>query len=272
MIREAVVDNLKVKIYESRVGMGAGMGKEVVEKIKFLLSRKDSVNIIFAAAPSQNEFLDFLSRNEEVDWGGVNAFHMDEYVGLAEHAPKRFSNFLKEKLFDKVSLGSVHYLNANAGNLSRECEKYADLLKQYPTDIVCMGIGENTHIAFNDPHVADFKDLEIVKVVNLDDACRQQQLNDGCFDHLEMVPSHALTLTVPALLSAEYIYCIVPGKNKSEAVYFTLKEKISEKCPASILRRHRDSVLFLDADSSAKVYGTSSSPLDIINFNQCQHE
>jgi glucosamine-6-phosphate deaminase len=210
------------------------------------------VNIIFAAAPSQNEFLDFLSHIEDVDWGGVNAFHMDEYVGLAEHAPQRFGNFLKERLFNKVPLGSVHYLNGNAGNLQKECERYAALLKQYPADIVCMGIGENTHIAFNDPHVADFKDLEKVKVVNLDEVSRQQQVNDGCFENLEMVPSHALTLTVPALFSAEYIYCIVPGKNKSEAVYSALREKISETYPATILRRHRNNVLFLDADSSAK--------------------
>lgn len=259
MVKETVIDNLKVKIYESRIAMGAEMARMVVEKIKFLLARKDSVNIIFAAAPSQNEFLESLSREKGVDWGWVNAFHMDEYVGLNENAPQRFGNFLKEKIFNKVPFRSIHYLNGNAGNLQWECQRYSELLKKYPADIVCMGIGENTHIAFNDPHVADFKDLKKVKVVNLDEACRQQQVNDGCFGQSDAVPSHALTLTVPALLGASYIYCMVPGKNKAEAVSYTLREEISEKYPSTILRRHKNSILFLDGDSSAKLADMLSS-------------
>lgn len=259
MIQETIVDKLKVRIYESRTAMGAEMAKMVIEKIKFLLTRKEMVNIIFAAAPSQNEFLDSLVREKGVDWGWVNAFHMDEYVGLTETAPQRFGNFLKEKLFDKIPFRSVHYLNGNAANLQLECQRYSDLLKKYPVDIVCMGIGENTHIAFNDPHVADFKDINKVKVVDLDEACRQQQVNDKCFANLNEVPKHALTLTVPSLLAADYIFCMVPGKNKSEAVAFTLKEEISEKYPSTILRRHKNSVLFLDKDSSAKSLNALSS-------------
>lgn len=252
-MNEFKIDSLQVKIFETRNEMGVNAAMQVAQKIKSLLDKKEYVNIIFAAAPSQNEFLQSLVEQKGIDWGRVNAFHMDEYVGLPDDAPQRFGNFLKDKIFNKLSFASVHFLDGTAKNPQQECRRYADLLAKYPTDIVCMGIGENTHIAFNDPHVADFKDTEMVKIVSLDSACRQQQVNDKCFEKIEWVPSSAITLTIPALLSAAYIYCIVPGKNKASAVNLTLTEEISEKYPASILRRHKNSQLFLDKDSSAKL-------------------
>lgn len=249
---EFKVDSLVVKIFPTRREMGEKAAVEVAGKIKDLLEKKEQVNIVFAAAPSQNEFLHFLVEQKGMNWSRVNAFHMDEYIGLPDDAPQNFGNFLKEKIFDKIHFGSVHLLRGRATDPKLECKRYADLLASYPTDIVCMGIGENTHIAFNDPHVADFKDKELVKIVDLDNACRQQQVNDGCFEKIEQVPNEAVTLTIPALLNAKFIYCIVPGKNKSNAVSLTLTQEISEKYPASILRRHQNSQMFLDDDSAAK--------------------
>jgi glucosamine-6-phosphate deaminase len=178
---------------------------------------------------------------------------MDEYIGLPENDPRTFASFLKEKIFDKLPFHSVNYLNGNAPDLEAECKRYADLLTQYPTDIICMGIGENGHIAFNDPHVADFNDPLLVKVVSLDAECRQQQVHDKCFDLLNEVPTHAITLTVPALMDSKYIYCMVPGEKKAKAVFNTLNAEINEKCPATILRRHENAMLFIDKDSGAFV-------------------
>lgn len=161
-VKELTANKLKVKIYETRSEMGVGAAYEVSGKIKEILSKQDSVNIIFAAAPSQNEFLSSLSQDKEIEWNRINAFHMDEYVGLDDNAPQRFGQFLKEKIFGKVPFKNVYYINGNADDTSAECRRYAGLLKQFPADIVCMGIGENTHIAFNDPHVADFKDRKSV--------------------------------------------------------------------------------------------------------------
>ncbi len=253
MLKEFKVDNLKVNIYDNRKYMGEAAAKIVAEKIKSSLTSKNEVNMIFAAAPSQNDFLDALVNNENVEWSRVNAFHMDEYVGLPEDASQGFGNFLKGKIFAKVPFHSIHYLRGNVSDSDDECERYTELLKKFPTDIVCMGIGENTHLAFNDPHVADFNDIPYVKVVDLDNACRQQQVNDNCFAKLMDVPTHALTLTIPALMIADNIYCVVPGANKSDAIFHTLNEEISSHYPSTILRKHHNSILFLDAGSSSKI-------------------
>jgi glucosamine-6-phosphate deaminase len=244
------VDNLQISLYENRQQMGEAAAQQVADRIRALLQEREQVNVIFAAAPSQNEFLAALSA-QQLDWSRVNAFHMDEYVGLDKNAPQRFGNFLNDRLFAKVPFRTVHYLDGNVP-AEDECRRYAALLKEYPTDITCMGIGENTHIAFNDPYIADYNDPLKVKQIELDLASRQQQVNDGCFKTLEQVPTHALTLTVPALLQAAYVYCMVPGSNKAPAVYHTLHEDISEVHPSTFLRRHPHAVLFLDKDSAAK--------------------
>lgn len=178
---------------------------------------------------------------------------MDEYVGLESDAPQGFGNFLKDKIFSKVKFKTVNYINGQAQDLEKECKRYEDLLKQFPPHIVCMGIGENTHIAFNDPHVADFEDPKLLKIVDLDKACRIQQVNDGCFATIDKVPEYALTLTIPALIRGKEIFCMVPGKTKANAIKLTLSEDIKKEYPSTILRRHNSAVLFVDQDSYSLV-------------------
>ncbi len=245
------IDLLTVSRFDDRPSMGRAAADAVAAQIGELLEQQETVNIIFAAAPSQNEFLEALVQHDDIEWNRINAFHMDEYIGLPPNAPQRFGQFLSERLFAKLPFRSVNYLNGNAADVQQECRHYTELLEQHPTDIVCMGIGENCHIAFNDPHVANFDDQAWVKVVDLDLACRQQQVNDGCFAELSQVPTHALTLTVPALMAAPSVFCIVPGQNKAMAVKHTLNDEISPVYPSTILRRHSSAILFLDRESAS---------------------
>ena len=252
-IKEFMEDHLKVKVFETRQGMGAEAARDVSKKIKELLNIQATVNMVFASAPSQNEFLAALVEETGIEWARINAFHMDEYVGLEKDAPQRFSQFLKESIFDKVPFNDVFYMNGSNGDTATECSRYAGLLECNPPDIVCMGIGENAHVAFNDPHVADFNDPLLVKEVTLDDVSRQQQVHDGCFTKFELVPSTAITVTVPGLLMAKNIYCIVPGSNKAQAVYLTLNSNISEEVPSTSLRNHDHVILYLDKESASKL-------------------
>ena len=249
-----IAGTLKVNIYETREEMGAEAAKDAAAKIKELLLQKQGfVNIIFAAAPSQNEFLNSLSQQPGINWSRVNGFHMDEYVGIKHAAPQSFSWFLREHIFEKVPMHEVYYINGSAEDIDAECERYARLLKEFPADIVCMGIGENTHIAFNDPHTANFNDPLLVKVVTLDQASRQQQVHDGCFAEIDAVPTAAITLTVPALLQANSIFCMVPGRNKAQAVYQTIHNEANEKFPSTSLKNHANATLYLDKDSAEKL-------------------
>lgn len=251
-MKQFLKEKLDVRIFKTRTESGAAAAHLVADQIRELLKTKESLNIIFAAAPSQNELLAELGK-KEIEWDRINAFHMDEYIGLDKDAPQGFGNFLKDRLFNKVNFRSVQYLSGNAANIIEECERYAKLLLEYPTDIVCMGIGENTHLAFNDPHVADFNDPELVKVVDLDQDCRIQQVNDGCFKNIEEVPTHALTLTIPALFRAAYACVVVPGELKANAVNHTINSGISELYPSTILRKHDHAVLFLDESSASQL-------------------
>lgn len=244
-------DFLKINVYETRKEMGEAAAKDIKSCILSLLQEKETINMIFAAAPSQNEVLSALATDTDIPWYRVNAFHMDEYIGLPADAPQGFGNFLKAHIFGIVDFKSVNYIDISAADAEIECARYTELLKRYPTDIVVMGIGENGHIAFNDPPVADFNDPKAVKSVALDDICRNQQVNDGCFAKLDDVPKTAITLTVPTLFAGEYLFCIVPAKTKANAVRATLCNDINEKCPATILRRHKNAVLYLDGDSSS---------------------
>ena len=244
------VDKLTVKIMPNRKEMGEVSAKDIKDKIKELLSVKDEINMIFAAAPSQNDVLKSLVEDKTIEWNRVNAYHMDEYIGLDKDAPQGFGNFLKAHIFGLVPFKSVNYIDITTTNPEQEAERYGKLLTENPTDIVVMGIGENGHIAFNDPPVADFNDSKVVKPVKLDEICRQQQVNDGCFKSISEVPTHAMTLTVPTLVSAPYLFCIVPAPTKANAVYETLNGSIDEHCPASILRKQDNAILYLDGDSS----------------------
>ena len=231
--------------------MGKAAAADIKACILSLLKTKETINMIFAAAPSQNEVLAALALDKEIPWNRVNAFHMDEYIGLDADAPQGFGNFLKEHIFGLANFASVNYIDITAPDAEAECARYAALLGQYPTDIVVMGIGENGHIAFNDPPVADFNDAKAVKPVALDEICRNQQVNDGCFKALADVPKTAITLTVPTLFAGDHLFCIVPAATKAQAVRATLCGEIGEKCPATVLRRHKSAVLYLDGDSSS---------------------
>ena len=247
---EFIKDELLVKISDTRQQMGSAAAQDIKEKIAELLSNKQEINIVFAAAPSQNDVLLSLTEAKDIKWERINAFHMDEYLGLEDNAPQKFGNFLKEHIFDKVNFKSVNYINGSALNPEEEAERYGKLLKSAKIDMVIMGIGENGHIAFNDPDVANFNDGKAAKVVKLDEVCRNQQVNDGCFSDISQVPKNAITLTIPTLCSAPWLFCIVPTKLKAEAVYRTVNGEVSEKCPASILRTCKNAKLYLDKDSA----------------------
>ena len=245
-------EKLTVKIFPTREDMGIDAANDVATAINEMLQKKDEINIIFAAAPSQQEFMQHLIADKSIDWTRINAFHMDEYIGLEKDASQAFGNFLKERLFSKAPFKSIHYIDGQE-DPEKECERYAQLLDKYPVDIVCLGIGENGHIAFNDPHVADFNDPKMVKVVDLDLACRTQQVNEGCFIKLNLVPSQAITVTIPALLKADSMFCMVPAENKAKAVKRTLDGEIDEECPATILRTKEKAILYLDKASASLI-------------------
>ncbi len=244
------VDKLNVEIFENRTLMGEKAALDIKNKIAELLKTREEINIIFAAAPSQNDVLKALVEDKSIEWQRVNAYHMDEYIGLDKSAPQGFGNFLKSHILGLVPLKSVNYIDISTKDPEAEAERYGKLLKENPTDIVIMGIGENGHIAFNDPPVANFRDEKWVKPVKLDEICRQQQVNDGCFAKIDDVPTHAMTLTVPTLVKAPCLFCIVPAPTKANAVRETLYGTIDEHCPASILRTHDNATLYLDNESS----------------------
>lgn len=252
IVQEIHTDKLTTFVYENRTEMGKAAAQAAASAIRKVVEEKGEANVIFAAAPSQNEMLAALLQ-EGIDFTAVNAFHMDEYAGLRPEEPQSFASYLTEHLFGKADFKSVHLIDAMEAE--KGCESYARLLESYPPDVVCMGIGENGHIAFNDPPVADFKDRYTIKMVELEEVCRRQQVHDGCFPNLKEVPKYALTLTVPALMAARYLVCTVPGATKAEAVKRTLRGEIGEHCPATALRRHENAKMFLDRDSAGKVMG-----------------
>lgn len=245
ILKELKKDKLSVEIYENRYAMGVAAADDIAACMERLLSVKDTINMVFAAAPSQNDVLESLLK-KPLDWSRVNAFHMDEYVGLTKEHPQSFGNYLNEHVFNKAPFKSVYYV-ADYGL------EYEKLLAENHIDIVCLGIGENGHIAFNDPGVADFNDPVRIKKAKLDDVCRMQQVHDGCFPTFDDVPEYAYTLTVPQMVSADYMFCVVPAATKADAVYNTVTLEITDMCPATILRRHENATMYCDADSGAKL-------------------
>jgi glucosamine-6-phosphate deaminase len=236
-------------VAKSRAAMGQKAAEDIADELRRRLQSQQGVRIIFAAAPSQSEMLAALILIPDVDWSRVTAFHMDEYLGLAIDAPQRFSLWLRGAIFDRLPFAAVHLLEPGSDPDATAAE-YADRLAASPIDIVCCGIGSNGHLAFNDPP-ADLNDPSDVKVVKLDTACRQQQVDDRCFDRFSDVPTHALTLTIPRLLAADRIFCCVPGTFKKTAVRRTLHDPISGLVPATALRIHSNWSLYLDEDSAA---------------------
>jgi glucosamine-6-phosphate deaminase len=234
--------------------MGALAGARAAEAIAAALAGKGSARIILASAPSQNESLAVLLTHD-VDWSRVTVFHMDEYLGLPADHPQTFRAYQRQNVLSKITPRAFHGIAGENPDAAAECARYSALLAEAPIDVCCLGIGENGHLAFNDPPVADFADPALVKVVELDAACRQQQVNDGCFPTLAEVPTHAITLTIPALMSAGELICTVPGPRKAAAVRATLRDEITTECPATIMRRHPAATLYIDTAAAAAIGG-----------------
>lgn len=251
-MKTITIDKLKINVYDTRKAMGAASGDDAIEAIKKAIAFKGFANVLFAAAPSQNEVLETVCRSD-IDWSKVNAFHMDEYIGLDPSHPAGFRSFLKRAIFEKFKFKSVNLLNGNAPDIDEEIARYSQLLKDNPLDVCLMGIGENGHIAFNDPPVADFNDPKLVKAVKLDEKCRNQQVHDGCFAALADVPTHALTVTVPGIMAAKHLVCTVPAKTKAEAVQHLVNDEISTKCPCTIMRRHYSANMYVDKDAASLI-------------------
>ncbi|WMJ83305.1 glucosamine-6-phosphate deaminase [Oscillospiraceae bacterium LTW-04] len=250
-MRYMTVDKLQVFITESRKEMGQFAGQDAACMLKLILQEKETVNVMFAAAPSQNDVLEELIRDTDIDWTRVNAFHLDEYIGLSADAPQGFGNFLRKKIFSRCPFRAVYYIDPVTVDPQEEALRYEQLLKENPIDICILGVGENGHMAFNDPGEADFEDPHLVRIVHLDERCRQQQVNDNCFKTIDEVPKVALTVTIPGLLRAKMILCVVPTVNKAEAIAKMLTGPVTTQCPASVLTRKQCARLYLDSEAAS---------------------
>lgn len=249
--RYLTAGRLAVEIHADRPRLGLAAARAAAAYLHDVIAAKGEARVIFACAPSQDEFLSSLievSRegHTSVDWTRVTAFHMDDYVGLAGTHPQSFRHYLRTHFLSHVKIGKFHPLPAEEKDAAAVAARYTALLAEKPIDLICMGIGENGHIAFNDPPVADFEDPHLIKVVELDHACRQQQVNDGCFPTLADVPKHAFTLTVTIFRRATRLSIHVPGPRKADAVKATVEGPIVTTCPASILRLHPAATLYID--------------------------
>lgn len=247
-MEERIIAGLKVRRFPDRAALGAAAATDIAAFMRARLARQPALRMIFAAAPSQSEMLAALVAEAGIDWPRVTAFHMDEYHTLPAGAPQRFGNWLRHALFKHVPLGEVRLIETDADPAAGMAD-YARHLAMAPIDAVCLGIGVNGHLAFNDPPVADLADPLDVKIVELDDVCRQQQVDDGAFARVEDMPRSAITLTVPRLLRADRLFCVVPGAMKRDAVRRSLHDPIGAACPGTALRGHRDCTLYVDRES-----------------------
>lgn len=246
------VDTLAVEIYPDKVALSEAAADFVAGHIRSAIAEQGSSRVIFATGASQYDFLAALCAAPDIDWSLVTAFHLDEYVGISADHPASFRRYLQERLFSRLPFAAVHLLIGDAPDPAAECRRYTGLLAEAPIDIACVGIGENGHLAFNDPP-ADFHTAAVVHVVELDEACRRQQVGEGHFPNLAAVPPQALSMTVPAILSARIISCVVPDARKAEAVRYTLEGSIDPACPASVLRTHPRCRLYLDSASAGQL-------------------
>jgi glucosamine-6-phosphate deaminase len=249
-IETAKYQELPVTIYEGNEDMGLAAALDAREIIQRAIAEKGRANIILATGNSQLSFLHALRELEGIDWSVVSVFHMDEYIGIDPSHRASFPLFLREHIIDLVNPHAFYPVPGQAEDVEQACREYEALLRQHPADMVALGWGENGHMAFNDPP-ALFDDPVWVKVVALAEAARRQQVGEGHFNSLEEVPTHAITLTIPALLAAEAMLCIVPEARKAEAVRACLKEPISEDHPGSVLRKVSHARLYLDKTSAS---------------------
>ncbi len=250
-MRQMKVDSLPVRIYpraEDVVTDAAGMAAETLRRA---IAATGKAAAILATGNTQLLFLDKLTAQPGVDWSRITLFHMDEYLGISGTHRSSFRTYMREKVENRVRPGAFHYLIGDALEPLQECERYAALLRQQPVDLCILGIGDNGHIAFNDPDVADFNDPHPVKIVKLDDTSRLQQAKQGHFGSMEEVPQYALTLTVPTLCAARSMICLALGKHKASIVSQVLRNPVSPACPASVLRNQPHALLMLDEDCAS---------------------
>lgn len=231
--------------------MGKAAAEFVAGNIQSVIEQKGEVDLMLATGASQFMFLDALKNIDSLDWSKITTFHLDEYIGISSHHKASFRKYLHERIIDEVQPKEAYFLQGDAEDIEAEIKRYEKLLEDHPIDVACIGIGENGHIAFNEPPIADFNDPELVKIVELDNKSRQQQVGEGWFDSLEDVPKQALSLTIPAIMQSKIISCVVPDSRKAQAVHDALYGPIATGCPASILRTHPDTVLFLDKRSAS---------------------
>jgi glucosamine-6-phosphate deaminase len=241
---------MRVVVYRDLPSLAHAAAEHAAATITEALDARGTASAMFASGNSQLEFLDRLM-GLDVDWAKVVCFHMDEYCGINGDHPASFRHYMRERIVERVHPAAFHEILGDASDLDAECARYAALLRDHPLDLCCLGIGENGHLAFNDPPVADFDDPADVKVVELDEACRQQQVGEGHFASLDAVPRSAITVTIPALLRADVVLAIVPELRKREPVRRALVEPVSTDCPASVLRTRDNVTLYLDPESAS---------------------
>jgi glucosamine-6-phosphate deaminase len=250
------IDALPVSVYASTLQVGQAAAAEAAVFLQQTLRVRGQANVILATGNSQLSFLETLHAIPELDWGKVNIFHMDEYLGLDATHPASFPRFLRRHFLDHLQppAGAFFPVPGQHPNPDQACREYESLLRDHPVDLCALGIGENGHLAFNDPPYADFNDPVWMKIVQLDEASRRQQVGEGHFSSLEDVPTHALTLTIPALLAARKVLAIVPEARKATAVQRSLFGPIDQDCPGSILRLAAHAHLFLDRESASLAF------------------
>jgi glucosamine-6-phosphate deaminase len=250
-IRSFKADDLSVQVFESLDDLATDAAEEVNSFLQNIIKEKGSAAAILATGNSQIEFLKKLVALKGVDWTKVTLFHMDEYLGIDQNHKASFRRYLRDRVQTLVQPKAFHFIDGEADLPLDECHRYHRLLTAQEIDLCCLGVGENGHLAFNDPPVARFDEKHLIKLVKLDDACKMQQVKEGHFPSLEAVPPYAFTLTIPALCSARKMICIAPEKRKAEPIRDALKGPISTACPASILRRQKHCTLLLDGDSAS---------------------
>jgi glucosamine-6-phosphate deaminase len=246
------VDDLDVRVFATDGQLGEAAAADAADAIRVAVERAGRANVMLATGNSQFAFLDALTARDDVAWDRITGFHMDEYVGMDDTHPASFARYMRERVVDVVHPWAFHYIDGT-NDAAAECTRYADLLREHPLDLCCLGVGENGHLAFNDPPFADFDDVQDVKEVELDDASRRQQVGEGHFRGLDDVPRTAITVTIPALLRAKRVLAIVPEARKAEAVRCALEEPIATSCPASVLRRTPHATLYLDQASASNI-------------------
>jgi len=244
---------MEISIFETKQEMGKAAAENAANVIKQAINAKGYANIILATGASQFEMLEHLVLFTDIDWSCVTMFHLDEYIGLDINHQASFRRYLKDRFVDRVScLKAFHLINGDTGNPAKECRRVGDLIKNNPTDVACVGIGENGHLAFNDPP-ADFETDSPYIIVDLDQKCREQQMGEGWFASLDVVPKQAISMSIRQIMKSRQIVVTVPDERKAEAAKMTLKQEISPDYPASILRNHSNCHLFLDKAAASKI-------------------